>query len=259
MESLLVQFLEIAPSLALATVRITLAVIFLPFFTVETLGGRLVKTVVLFWVAVGLLPLIDMDRLAHASWADMVSLMAQEAMVGAVLGVTLALPAWIAMTMGEMIDNQRGATISASIDPAVGIETSPMGSFMAFYWGAIFLANGGMTDVVELLARSYEAMPVGGSVFSLTLDGVKTVSRLLTGALAAGITLAAPCVVAMFLTEIALGLLSKFAPQLNAFSVAMCIKSLIAFSVLILYFSAIVPSKLLAHSGVERAATMWGF
>lgn len=257
MESLLVQFLEIAPSLALATVRITLAVIFLPFFTVETLGGRLVKTVVLFWVAVGLLPLIDMHALANAGWAGMLGLMAQEAMVGAVLGVTLAVPAWIAMTMGEMIDNQRGATISASIDPAVGIETSQLGSFMAFYWGAIFLANGGMTDIVELLARSYEAMPVGAGTFQLTLDSVKTISRLLVGALGAGITLAAPCVVAMFLTEIALGLLSKFAPQLNAFSVAMCIKSLIAFSVLILYFSAMVPSKLLAHSGIERAA-VWG-
>ncbi|BGI53798.1 MAG: hypothetical protein HamCj_21510 [Candidatus Hamiltonella defensa (Ceratovacuna japonica)] len=45
------------------------------------------------------------------------------------------------------------------------------------------------------------------------------------------------------MTEAILGLLSRFAPQLNAFSIALTVKSLIAF-IRHIYFSAFIPNQI---------------
>lgn len=59
-----------------------------------------------------------------------------------------------------------------------------------------------------------------------------------------GVILAAPIIVTLFITEVALGLYSRFCPQLNAFSLSLAIKSIIAFIVFLLYFQNEVPDIL---------------
>ncbi|HGN3019295.1 TPA: flagellar biosynthetic protein FliR, partial [Pseudomonas aeruginosa] len=58
------------------------------------------------------------------------------------------------------------------------------------------------------------------------------------------IILAAPILITLFISEAALGLYSRFCPQLNAFSLSLTIKSIIAFAVFLLYFQNEVPDIL---------------
>jgi type III secretion protein T len=58
------------------------------------------------------------------------------------------------------------------------------------------------------------------------------------------IVLASPVIATMLMSELALGLLSRFSPQLNAFSVSLTLKSLIAVAVMVIYFSPIFPDEL---------------
>ena len=51
-----------------------------------------------------------------------------------------------------------------------------------------------------------------------------------------------PIVSMLLFSEIILGLLSRFAPQMNAFSVSLTVKSAVAFIVLILYLGGIVSN-----------------
>ena len=48
--------------------------------------------------------------------------------------------------------------------------------------------------------------------------------------------LAAPMLIALFLSEFGLGLINRFAPQLNVFFLSMPIKSAVAVLILIFYF-----------------------
>ncbi|MGE9665641.1 flagellar biosynthetic protein FliR, partial [Escherichia coli] len=48
----------------------------------------------------------------------------------------------------------------------------------------------------------------------------------------------------MFLSEVALGVYSLFCPQLNAFSLSLCIKGIIAFMSLLLFFASAMTSEL---------------
>ena len=49
------------------------------------------------------------------------------------------------------------------------------------------------------------------------------------------VVLAAPVIITVFVSEFGLGLMNRFAPQLNVFVLAMPVKSLVAMIVLIIY------------------------
>jgi type III secretion protein T len=67
--------------------------------------------------------------------------------------------------------------------------------------------------------------------------------------------LSGPVIAALFLTEMLIGVLSRFAAQLNPFSLTFAIKSIVAFAVFHLYFgvemgrwlTGFVPMKLPLH------------
>ncbi|MCD3082962.1 SPI-1 type III secretion system export apparatus protein SpaR, partial [Salmonella enterica subsp. enterica serovar Enteritidis] len=63
----------------------------------------------------------------------MIPLVLQEAAVGVMLGCLLSWPFWVMHALGCIIDNQRGATLSSSIDPANGIDTSEMANFLNMF------------------------------------------------------------------------------------------------------------------------------
>ncbi len=71
-----------------------------------------------------------------------------EAAAGGGRGGARALPFWVATAVGELIDNQRGATISDSIDPATGVEASALAPFVSLFYAAAFLQQGGMLTIV---------------------------------------------------------------------------------------------------------------
>ena len=69
--------------------------------------------------------------------------------------------------------------------------------------------------------------------------------------MATGLLLAAPVLVAMFLSEVGLALVSRFAPQLQVFFLAMPIKSGVAVFVLMVYISTIFD---FAHGPMREIA-----
>lgn len=72
------------------------------------------------------------------------------------------------------------------------------------------------------------------------------VGALLTDLVAHGLALAAPVLIVMFVTDALLGLFSRFCPQVNAFSLSLTVKSIVAFAVFHLYFVYAAPHELTA-------------
>ncbi len=76
-----------------------------------------------------------------------------------------------------------------------------------------------------------------------------------------GVLMSAPLVLAMFLAEFGLALISRFAPQLNVFFLAMPIKSAIASVLLIVYLGIMMDHFEVQFYGITRFAeqlnTIW--
>lgn len=224
-------------AIAIAYARIAPVFYLLPFLNDRTIVNGVVKNTIVFAVILGLWP-----SFAHPQGGALFGVALTEAAAGLVLGVALSLPFWVATVVGELIDNQRGATISDSIDPATGVEASALAPFVSLFYAAAFLQQGGMLTIVGALESSYATVPTG-ALFDVDL---LRVGALLTDLVAHGLALAAPVLIVMFLTDALLGLFSRFCPQVNAFSLSLTVKSIVAFAVFHLYFVYAAPHELTA-------------
>lgn len=161
----------------------------------------------------------------------------KEYALGFLLGYMVGWIFWAIQSAGAFIDNQRGAAIAASIDPLQGHETSPLGILFSQAFVTYFFAVGGFLLILDLIYSSFVAWPVTRGIpilsdaFPVLILGVfDTAMRLM-------FVLAAPVIAIMFLAEFALALVSRFAPQVQVFILAMPIKSAIALLILIFYIA----------------------
>lgn len=100
----------------------------------------------------------------------------------------------------------------------------------------LFVITGGLRAMIGMLYDSYKAWPISSMSMKMGSAGlVEIVLRLTNEMLALSLKIAAPFVIMMLVLEIGLGLLSRFAPQINVFFLSMPIKALILATMMLLY------------------------
>ncbi|MFC6841800.1 EscT/YscT/HrcT family type III secretion system export apparatus protein [Xanthomonas theicola] len=236
---------------ALGFARLAPVFFMLPFFNDGVLSAA-TRSAVIMIVSMGFWD-VPMNTMQTVETSVYLAAIAQELVIGVVLGCLLAWPSWIFHAVGNFIDNQRGATLSSTIDPVNGVDTSEMSKFFNVFAAAVYLQGGGMTLFVETVGDSYRLCdPLQGCAFSSA-----PVLSMLTALCTRMIVIASPVVAAMLLSEFILGLLSRFAPQLNAFSVSLTVKSLVAVLVLLIYFGPVFPHEIARLGGMARTLPSW--
>lgn len=212
----------------------------LPMFNRQALPG-LLRIGVASAFAVFLVPMLldtSFNELRHGGM--MIGILAKEAMVGFLIGFLVAIPIWAVDVMGAFVDNQRGASIAATINPLTGHDTSPLGELFSQAALVLLLISGGILMLLDLVYASYLIWPV----FKLLPSFSDQTPMLLLGQLDRLMTLAvlfsAPVIFAMFLAEIGLAIVSRFVPQLQVFFMAMPIKSAIAMYVFAVYMATLL-------------------
>jgi type III secretion protein T len=213
-------------ALALGSARMFGVLAILPVFTRLGItglmrGGVAIALALPLWRV--LLPAVSAgDPLPALVW-----LAAKEALIGVLIGVVFSVPFWAAEAAGELLDQQRGSQ-SAVIGDASGTNRAGItATLLTLTLIAIFFASGGMRFLLDGVYASYRIWPAMQMVPHLGPDGVAPVLGVLDDLLRGGLLLAGPLLTAMLLTEIALGLINRIAPQINVFDMALAVKSLV--------------------------------
>lgn len=223
----------------------------LPFLNNRTLTGA-PRNAVIMLVGMALWP-YTADTLPRLDSLGFYVLLLREAGVGAILGCLLSWPFWVMHAMGNLIDNQRGAMFSNTVDPANGDDTSEMANFLYLFGAVLYLEVGGMELVVSTLSQSYQlCSPVQTCEWRM-----EPLIGLLDPLISKTLIISAPVVATLLLTEALLGLLARFAPQMNAFSVSLTIKSIVALLVLLLYFGPHLPGEIVHFSFKPEQLADW--
>lgn len=226
----------------LVTVRV-LALLYL----VPPLGARSVPTPVRVAIALVLAallhPIVSAAAPVPIGALALVALVAKEALVGASLGLVVAL-AFAALDMaGRLVDATRGSTLAEVIDPMTGEWTSPLAELHVQIGLLTFLAIGGPRLLLVALAQSYEMVPL--TSFPGAQAGLAPlafgVARLSADAIAVGLLLAAPALVALYVSEVALALLGRAAPQVGVFFVGMPLRAAVGIFAVILALASMTP------------------
>ncbi|AJY09858.1 SpaR/YscT/HrcT type III secretion system export apparatus protein [Burkholderia dolosa] len=227
---------------ALGFARIGPIFFMLPFLDNNVLTGS-ARNAVIVIVALGFWP-PPLNTVIELGTLPYLAAVAQELTIGAVLGALLAWPFWVFHAAGSLIDNQRGATFSSSVDPANGIDTSELANFLNLFVGAVYLHNGGLDVFVRAIDGSYRLCdPLQGCALEWT-----AATQIIDAVIVKAVVVASPVIALLFLCEMSLGLLGRFTPQMNPFSVSMTVKSVVVFGMLLIYMSPLFSGEIIALS-----------
>ena len=157
--------------------------------------------------------------------APLIGALLTQIAIGLMLGFLTMLMISAVQAAGEMIDMFGGFSISSAFDPMSQSSAGVFGRFYNLLAMTLLFAINGHLLLVRGFFTSFEAVPLSG-IPMMNLSGV-FISTLGKFALAA-LEIAAPLLAVLVLAEIALGLLSRAAPQMNVFALGFSLKILLA-------------------------------
>ncbi len=141
-----------------------------------------------------------------------------ELLTGAVLGWLARLPALALGMAGALMATLLGLSSVVQLDPALGGQSSALARLFGLAAPVLILATGMYTLPLSALAGSYALVGPGGVLPAA--DTAEMFLRAVGTTFALALQLSAPFLIASVVWQIAVGLLSRVAPQLQAFAVA---------------------------------------
>lgn len=213
------------------------------FMVAPIFGGRLVpiKVRVILALAVTwvLLPVIPAAPAVDPISAAGVLIIVQQLLIGLVLGFMLQLVFSALMIGGHTVAMSMGLGFASMVDPQNGIQVPVIGQYYVTIATLLFLALNGHLMLIMVLADSFESLPIGtaGLDRQTIWDVVTWGGRMFAG----GLLIAIPAVTALLMTNIAFGVITRAAPQLNIFGVGFPLTLTLGFIVMMFTLPALVP------------------
>lgn len=187
-------------------------------------------------------------------------LIALEAIVGAMLGLGVMVLISGVQMAGQIVAQMAGLAIGEFFDPSFNSSVSVFGQLFYYVTSAVFVAMGGHHMALEALLDTFAWAPPGQVVFHAGYADVMT--GLLSQSFELALRAAAPLMIALLLSTIILGLISRTLPQINVIVVGFSLNSLLTLGLCMFTlggiawtFQAPLQDALVELSGAAAPAT----
>lgn len=226
---------EIGKFLAIL-LRIGLLFFAMPFFS----GGQISRTIkVLFALVLSSLLYMVLSHVVPPLSFDAVNLVktvVSETIFTAVMTLAILIIFAAFQLAGEVIGFQMGFGFAQVADPQTGAQVAIISRWFQLLATVIFFSVNGHHIVLMAIVESFKTVPVGG--FALT-SGTFAKTVYLSGQLfVIGLKMAAPMMAVFFLTQAGLGLVCRFAPEINILIVSFPLTIILGFLFIVLFTSA---------------------
>lgn len=141
-----------------------------------------------------------------------------ETLVGFAIGLGAALFIGAAEAAGELMAIQIGLSGAALMDPMTQQQGPALGRFTSFFAITLLLSLNGHLMMIDALAATTRMMPLGAPLDMAA--GARAMVASGAQLFALGLRFAAPVIAIILITNAALAVLGRAAPQLNILSVA---------------------------------------
>ncbi|ABO50904.1 flagellar biosynthetic protein FliR [Desulforamulus reducens MI-1] len=138
---------------------------------------------------------------------------------------------------GQLLDFQIGFAMAAVMDPLGGGMNTLVSRFLFFMTLVLYMNMDGHHALIRALVKSYELVPLTAAAMNgeLTL----LIIRIFTDTFALAVQICAPVVAVLVITDLAMGLIGKTAPQLNIFQLGFPLKIAVGVSTLAILLPAL--------------------
>jgi flagellar biosynthesis protein FliR len=205
----------------LVLARVTPLFLIAPLFSSKMIP-RKIKAVVALALTVGLTPVASHGQHLPTEPLQVAGLIVVGFIAGlgfafVIAGLTAAI-----QHAGSIIDAVSGFSLGGMIDPVNGNQGGVLTQAYSLVGLLVFLAIGGDAWMLKGLSRTFDLVPITKAprLNLLSASAANTYGQIFVSA----IELAAPAMLALTITDVAFGMVSRVVPQLNVFAVGFPVK-----------------------------------
>ena len=177
--------------------------------------------------------------------------------VGLVLGFVVQMAFGAAVFAGQAISMTMGLGFAMAVDPQNGVQVPVVSQLYVILATLLFLVLDGHLLLIAAVVESYQLMPIG--VTGLPVSSFSAVIALGTMVFAGGILLALPALTALLLINVAFGIVTRTAPQLNIFAVGFPVTILAGLFIMFLVMPGFIEALTqLIGSSLQRGIGAFG-
>lgn len=170
-----------------------------------------------FFIAFSAQASLNAQPVVDINGAGALGAVIQQVGVGLAIGFAVRIVFSVFELAGQIVGFQMGLGFAAFFDPSTSAQSSAMGRFYANMAALLFLAVNAHVVVLMAVIRSFEAFPVDQN-FMQALEKMK-LHTLGAELFASALWIALPVIGMLMFANLALGIVSRVAPQMNIFSV----------------------------------------
>lgn len=215
--------LALVEAAMLAGVRMIAFLVVAPPFSSNAFPLR-IKGMLAIGLAIAVAPRVGGSYESMDTGPYVVALL-MEGAIGALLGFLVMVVFAALQSAGNLIDLFGGFQLAQAFDPQMSINGAQFTRLFQMTSLALLFASDGYQLIISGLARSFDALPLGAAL-DLT-QPVQALTGAVTQMFVASLQIAGPLIVVLFLADAGLGLLTRVAPALNAFSLGFPLKILL--------------------------------
>jgi len=141
----------------------------------------------------------------------------QQVLIGIAMGFMLQIFYQIFVIAGQIISMKMGLGFASMVDPSNGITVATLSQAYLVLVNLVFVISNGHLVMIQMLAQSFEVIPV--SAAGVSREALTLLLHSGSWMFASSLLLALPAITALMIVNIAFGVMSRAAPQLNIFSI----------------------------------------
>lgn len=212
----------------LVLARVTPLFILAPLFSSNMIPKQ-VKGIAAVGLSIGLAGVASHGQKIPTDALSVTTLMVEQVLVGMLLSFTVAALMAAVQTAGGLADAVSGFSFGATVDPINGNQGGTFSELYGLVGVMLFMAIGGDAWVLHGIARTFDLVPLTATPHLGPM--VHAAEASVSSLFVSSIEVAAPVILALLITDVAFGMVSKVVPQMNVFSVAFPLKVGVAIAV----------------------------
>ncbi|MEM0954989.1 MAG: flagellar biosynthetic protein FliR [Pseudomonadota bacterium] len=219
--------------------RISALLLAAPLFSAASISVR-VRVIFALVVAVLIAPLLPPPPAVYVFSTTAVLLAAQEILIGIAMGFVMQLVFGAVVIAGQTVAMSMGLGFAMSVDPQNGVQVPVVSQLNVVLATLLFLAIDGHLMLVSTLVESFTLLPIAGLFSNAGL--FTAVVALGSQLFASALLLSLPTLTAILMINVAFGVITRAAPQLNIFAVGFPVTILAGFLFMLLSLPAFITA-----------------
>jgi flagellar biosynthesis protein FliR len=199
-----------------------------PLFSSKMIPGR-VKGIIAVGLSIGLTPIAVHGQHLPTDPMAVAGLLVVQVLVGLAFAFAVGMVMAAVEAAGSLTDMVAGFSFGSVGDPINGNAGGAMTNLYSLVGLAMFIAIGGDAWTLRGLQRTFDLVPLTKAPAIATLTS--GVEQAFGTIFVAAVEVCAPVILALLVTDVAFGMVSRIVPQLNVFGVGFPMKVGVSFLV----------------------------